>query len=102
MDLPVSLELWNGYKDYDGFFSTLNLDLLCSADLVGPELTLELWDVGLELDEGLSQSCFELRWRTCWRICCALNFECDGHDRGRGLVGVRNLEFNGSGCLGPL
>jgi len=54
MNLPVSLELWNGNKDYDGFFSTLNIDLLCSADLEGPELTLELWDVGLELDEGLS------------------------------------------------
>lgn len=51
-----SLELGHGDEDDDSLLAALNLDLLGAGDLEGSELGLELRDVGLEVEESLSDN----------------------------------------------
>lgn len=55
-----SLELGHGDKDDDGLLAALNLDLLGARDLERSELGLELGDVGLEVNESLSDNGLDL------------------------------------------
>jgi len=56
------LDLRNRDKDDNSLLSTLGVNLLCRRDLELPQLGLELWDILLEVDEGLSDSLLNLRW----------------------------------------
>lgn len=57
-----SLDLGNRNKDNNSLLSTLSVNLLCGRDLELPQLGLELWDILLEVDEGLSDCLLNLRW----------------------------------------
>lgn len=60
LDLVESLELGNGDEDDDGLLSTLDVELLGSRDLENSELRLELGNVGLEIEDGLSDGLLNL------------------------------------------
>lgn len=53
LHLVESLELGNGDEDDDGLAATLDIDLAGSGELEGTELSLELGDARLEVEEGL-------------------------------------------------
>ncbi len=55
-------------EDDNGLLSTLNINLLGSRDLEDLKLGLELWDVGLEVKDGLSNGLLDLGWGSGWRV----------------------------------
>ena len=55
-----SLELGHGDEDDDSLLAALDLDLLGAGDLEGSELGLELRDVGLKVNESLSDNGLDL------------------------------------------
>lgn len=53
LDLVESLDLGDGDEDNDGLLSSLDVDLAGSGDLERAELSLEIGNVVLEVEEGL-------------------------------------------------
>lgn len=53
LDLVESLDLGDGDEDNDSLLSSLNVDLAGSGDLERAELSLEIGNVVLEVEEGL-------------------------------------------------
>ena len=58
-----SLELGHGDEDDNSLLAALDVDLLGSGDLEGSELSLELGDVGLEVEDGLDNNGLSLSGR---------------------------------------
>ena len=78
LDLVESLELRHGDKDDNGLLAALDLDLLGARDLEGSELGLELRDVGLKVNESLSDNGLDLRGGAGGRVGRAEDFLLDG------------------------
>lgn len=76
-----SLELGHGDEDDDSLLAALDLDLLGAGDLEGSELSLELRDVGLKVNESLSDNGLDLRGGAGGGVSSAENLLLDGsHD----------------------
>lgn len=60
LDLVERLELGNGDEDNDSLLATLNVDLTRRRDLERRKLVLEVRDVGLEVQESLSNLLLDL------------------------------------------
>lgn len=54
LDLVESLDLGNGDEDDDSLLASLDVDLASGRDLERAELSLEVGNVVLEVEEGLS------------------------------------------------
>jgi hypothetical protein len=74
------LDLGNRDKDNNSLLSTLGVNLLCRRDLELPQLGLELWDILLEVDKGLSDSLLNLRWCGFGCVGGPLNLGLERHD----------------------
>lgn len=79
LDSVESLDLGNRDKDNNSLLSTLCVNLLGGRDLQLPQLSLELGDILLEVDEGLSDLLLDLRRRGGWRVGGPLDLGLEGH-----------------------
>ena len=75
-----SLDLGNRDKDDNSLLSSLGVNLLGRRDLQLPQLALELGDILLEVDEGLSDLLLDLGRRSGWGVGGPLDLVLDRHD----------------------
>ena len=69
----------NWDEDDDGLLAATDIDLAGSGDLEGTELSLELGNRILEVNQGLRDGNLGLIWGSLWRVGRAVDLVLDGH-----------------------
>lgn len=79
LDLLEGFHLGDGNEDNNGLLATSYIDLTGSRDLEWSELSLQLGDVVLEVNQGLSDAGFGFIGGRRGRVCRAEDLVLDGH-----------------------